>query len=140
MSVTFNAYNSEKQELVPEGFVQEWEQDPDYGRMRKNVNPWELNVANSNFVRLMDLLGSPSEDYCGQWESVGDELSEVLEQIKFVLQSIEAMPTLDGGVPDETVGSVTYCGLHEGYFAERLKQLQAIVEAAIKNNGTVVWS
>jgi len=101
----------------------------------------QLNVANGNFARLTELLGVEM-DWGG--EMAGPELAKFREKIAFVLESIQALPELDGGKPDEEdVGArgcrIVYCGLRPGYFTERLTQLRRAVDAAIARGLPLCW-
>ena len=135
MSVTFAAYNvvdaeyQEYKEITPEGF-----DGPDYD------NPLSLNVANGNYIRLMQLLGLDHSGYCGTW---GDgSLQEVKDKLTFALESLKAMPELDGGTLTEESkgkGGCVWidCGLPDGYFQMRLTTLLGIVNKAIEVGGVV---
>jgi hypothetical protein len=140
MSVTFSAYSSDGTELAPEGWQPTFEDNAEYGRIQTNQNPWELNVANGNFCRIMELLGFPGAEYCGTF---GDgSLQDLQERVTFALQSLIAVPALDTGRPTEETrtkngGRWIECGTDDGYFTERLTQLSAIIQAAIDAEGMV---
>lgn len=144
MSVTFFGTNDKGEILAPDGWTAEYENDPQYGRIQANSNPLELNVANDNFFHLMTLLGydSATPEYCG---SFGDgSLQDLREKIVFSLESIKAMPALDGGT--ETVeysspnhATMIYCGREAGYDTMRLTQLLKIVDAVIAVGGMLTY-
>lgn len=141
MSVTFSVYADGKF-VVPEGWVEEYEDDPMYGRIAVNQNPLELNVANGNYVRIMELIGLDSSEYCGTW---GDgSLQYVADRIRVCLDGLQGIPELDAGIPDRVERShsgftVVHCGVSEGYFGERLASLLAIVNKAIEVGGVVTF-
>lgn len=147
MSVTFFAVDANRQELTPPGFEYQYEIDEMYGKIRTNENPLTMNVANGNFVSLLELLGLCSYNdpdiWCGQWND--GSLQAVKDKITFVLDSLKAMPALDGGTETQVSGGngtcmIVECGLREGYYTLRLNSLLEIINAAIAANGSVVWS
>lgn len=141
MSVTFSVYHDGKF-LSPEGWVPVYEDDPQYGKIQINQNPLEMNVANGNYVRLMELLGLDYSDYCGTW---GDgSLQHLQERLGVILEGLKAMPEMDSGVPSTTGkgnGGCKWvdCGLREGYFTERLSKLQELVFKAIEVGGVITF-
>lgn len=146
MSVTFSVYHNGSF-VSPDGWEPEYEVDEMYGfppdfKVQVNQNPLEMNVANGNFYRLMELLGLSTEEYCGTW---GDgSLQHVREKVTFVLEGIKAIPELDGGKEDVIEKSpsgmtMIHCGVREGYFAERLTKLLEIVDKAIEVGGEVTF-
>ncbi len=142
MSITFGVYSNGRW-IAPLGWTAEYENDPDYGQIQVNQNPLELNVANGNYCRLMRLLGLDHSEPGGTW---GDgSLQHVADTIRIVLDGLQGMPELDGGIPSEvTRGSngatLVDCGVRAGYFAERLTTLLEIVNKAIEVEGVVIFS
>jgi len=95
-----------------------------------------LNLSNTNFRRLMDLVGIElSESLCGEF--AGAALEDLRQRTLFALESVRAMPALDGGTPSvEFVGArgarCVEMGLREGYFESRLSALLAEIEVALE--------
>jgi hypothetical protein len=106
----------------------------------------ELNLANGNFVRLMEMLDVPidvEDGLCGEWR--GEQLLHLQANVRIALDGVRAMPELDGGT--ETVERrgaggcrVIECGHTPGYFEHRLSALLALVEAAIENQEPLLFS
>ena len=97
----------------------------------------DLNLANGNFVRVMHLIDEPVDpaNLCGVWE--GPALAALAVKVRFALDSIRAMPSVDDGTP--AIASrihghmaVIDCGLRDGYFADRLSRLMAVIEEALE--------
>jgi len=119
-----------------------------FSLVRKIENGWaltahslDLNVSNSNFTALMDLLGYDDPDYCGTIE----DLQNLRSRIDFVLDSIRALPALDEGKPVEHYGgrkgvTIIDCGRADGYFAHRLSELRELVELAEKSSVAIGWA
>ena len=91
----------------------------------------DFNVANDNWTRIVELLGLELDDHwCGTFE--GPALVDLRDRVVFALDAIKAMPAVDGGTPTVEVGPNHFvCGLGEGYFADRLSRLLAVVDRAI---------
>ena len=107
-----------------------------------NENSPELNVSNSNFWSLMELLGYDNPEPCGTM--AGGELLEFLVRIETKLAELATLPELDGGRESTTdigSGGVTFidCGRPEGYYTERLYALLGIVQQAIDSGTAVTW-
>lgn len=110
---------------------------------RQNSNPdQELNVSNTNFCAIMELLDSPiggPEGLCGSFS--GASLLFFQGKINFVLNSLEAMPALDEGKPTEVLApNFIDCGRSDGYFTNRLRTLKAIVDATLEANDTLYFA
>jgi hypothetical protein len=143
MSVTFSVYADSKF-VAPDGWVAEYEEDEMFGKIQTNQNPLEMNVANGNFCRLMELLDLEigEDGYCGTW---GDGSLQVVKgKIVFTLDSFRAMPELDGGKVDVVHNEpgkalMVECGVGAGYFQERLQTLLEIVNKAIEVGGVVTF-
>jgi hypothetical protein len=141
MSVTFSVYAGGKF-VTPEGWTAKYEEDPDYGRIQTNQNPLEMNVANGNYRRIMNLLGLDCGECCGTW---GDgSLQHVADALRIALDGLQGVPGLDGGIPsEESRGKggclMVDCGVRVGYFGERLGTLLEIVTKAIEVGGVVVF-
>jgi hypothetical protein len=97
-----------------------------------------LNVSNDNFIRLMELLDvavDRSRGLCGEFE--GPALWDLRVKVVFALDSLRALPALDGGVaPVDVSGGGGGCrvidmGLSPGYFAHRLTRLLTAIDAAL---------
>ena len=106
-----------------------------------------VNFSNGNFCRIMDLVGVPGSDnaadgLCGTWPV--EQLPSILDKLEFALASLDAMPALDGGSPDQhyrgTMGcQVIECGLPDGYYRRRLNEIRDLVATGIVKGKEVVW-
>ena len=90
-----------------------------------------LNLANGNFVSMMELLGIEDyrdQDDCLAGEFTGDRLNHLVDQIAFVLDSLVAMPELDNGSATVESTGMRGCKLIElgkrpGYWQDVLLRL-----------------
>lgn len=99
----------------------------------------ELNVANGNFVRLMEILGYDHPEAVGEFTDA--LLLDLRHRVVFVLDSIKAMPDLDGGVPAQEISqSHIVCGIPDGYFERRLKALLALIDQAQASGQPLRWA
>jgi hypothetical protein len=96
----------------------------------------DLNFANANFLRLMDLVGVDvdRECLCGTWD--GPALRELRDALQFALTSIVHMPDLDNGratvVHQGPFGCTSIdCGLPAGYFHRALTSILKIVNDSL---------
>jgi hypothetical protein len=110
------------------------------------ASPQELNVANGNWARLVDLIGMELalDPWQGEGRLEGAALVEFVGRVRFLLDSITAMPALDGGtLTTECTGAggchVIAPGLRPGYFEDRLRLLLAIAEAAQSTHQPVLF-
>jgi hypothetical protein len=102
-----------------------------------------MNFSNTNFARIMDLIGLDGVEPCGEWAV--SELPDVLAKARFARESVAAMPDLDGGLVDEDLSrpggcQMILCGLPPGYYARRLSELEQILGTALAAGAPVQWS
>jgi hypothetical protein len=142
MSVTFTA-RSPEYVISPHGF-----------RYHPEIQDWnaDLNVSNDNFYRIMGLLGYERDELqdesgstCGSFAD--EKLADLLQRVVFALESIQAIPALDGGTPmhDEGGPGTGRCrwidfGMSEGYYACRLQTLRDVALVALKHKGSVTYA
>lgn len=117
----------------------------------------ELNVSNVNFWSICELIGEPIvySDYVSEsdgktysypetpcWNTT-DALLDLQFRLTQAIESLSAMPALDGGVEgSEEIGEfgcrVINCGRREGYYADRLTQLSKLVTLALDRGDTLL--
>jgi len=100
-----------------------------------------LNFSNRNWASVLQLIGLDPE-WTGTWAVT--DLPRILARVRFAVQSVEAMPELDGGTESrESRGAngarVIDCGLPEGYYGRRLRDLEALLDAAHERGVAVHW-
>lgn len=94
-----------------------------------------INLGNANARGLLELLGLPTDDLCGEI-SAQDLLGRIL--------LAQALASGDVGRPstrETTVGGATLvdCGRSEGYFDSRLRELAPLAEWAAEHDRLVIW-
>lgn len=101
----------------------------------------EVNMANGNAIRVLDLVGITGDDaYCGSM-SGEDLLGRVLVALALTPED-EGTDTYEAG-PDEghfQGGTHIFCGRRPGYLQDRLEQLHDIATFAAAEGATVRWS
>ena len=99
-------------------------------------DPLNLNVANGNAARILEVLGLPPS-------SEGE-----IDPVDLTARILVARLADDTGSPDTEeprrpgdtrTGRWITCGLRPGYFADRLDALDRIAEHALANDTKVVW-
>ena len=94
----------------------------------------ELTLANGNAADLLQLLGYPTGDGCGEADPA-DFTGRVL-----VAQALLDVATDDtNGRSEVTDGCWTDGGRRPGYLADRLNLLAGIARWAAEHDGVVVW-
>jgi hypothetical protein len=91
----------------------------------------QVNMSNLNAREVLPLLGLDAEDECGSKDGQ-DMLGRVL--------MAQAAGVPDAGRPAVQTGNMIDCGRAEGYFDDRLVELEAIALFAVKHQLPVTWS
>ena len=60
--------------------------------------------------------------------------------MRFALDALRAMPELDGGTPWVEEGSHIRCGMSEGYYRYRLDALLELIDRALGQGKTLIYS
>lgn len=102
----------------------------------------EVNMANGNTVAVMEALGIKTDEVsfeavCSGSLPAEDFLGRVLMALAVAPVSAER-PTL----VEKNEGQATFvqCGVREGYVQEKLLELQAVAEFAVRENREVSWA
>lgn len=102
-----------------------------------------VNVTNTNFLRLLELLGVDDPGPAGEFS--GPALDELSARITFALESLAALPELDGGTATREIPCASgprwiEVGLREGYYVERLTALQRLISLARSHGRALSFS
>lgn len=113
----------------------EWpDQCPEYPLSVRPVedNPGpEVNVSNTNAAILLDVLGFPADDLCG--EVPADEF------LHRVITTLVLAPD-DVGIPTRQISDrLIVGGRSAGYIQDRLTQLHDLAQWCIEHNRSVYW-
>lgn len=99
-----------------------------------------VNCSNANAGALLDLIG-----YSSAWPIGGDDdPDEFLAKVRRAKVRVDNTSGADAGIePSSGRGARgarwVDCGRREGYFAERLPDLEAVGRQAKKHGGRVCW-
>lgn len=91
----------------------------------------QVNMSNLNAREILPLLGLDAEDECGSKDGQ-DMLGRIL--------MAQAAGVADAGRPAVQTGNIIDCGRSEGYFDDRLVELEEVALFAVKHNLPVTWS
>lgn len=99
---------------------------------------FDVNLANTNAIMMLEVLGIDVDDYDLGGSMPGDEfLGHVLTAL--------AVDRDDSGISDVVEGgdgraTVVHCGLPAGYWSDRLNALHDLAQEASRLGRDVVWS
>ncbi len=91
----------------------------------------ELNLANGNFCRLMELIGREYDPQDLYARLQGTDLEIFRAQVLEGIAMIDQMPALDGGLIDVEISSnYIIGGLPPGYYRDRLTRVLRLIDHA----------
>ena len=102
----------------------------------------ELNVSNTNFYGIMEMLGYRDPGCCGRF--AGETLKTLNHVVDVAVRMLAINPAVDAGDHGVVMQltdcmTIIHCGRRPGYFLDRLTALQAIIDIALQNDGFVTY-
>lgn len=103
-----------------------------------DVDGGEVNLANTNAIMMLEVLGIEVDDYDLTGSMPGDEfLGHVLTALATNLDDSGISDVVEQGFGGATM---VHCGLPEGYWNDRLNTLHDLAQEASRLGRSVVWS
>jgi hypothetical protein len=124
--------------VYPDGFdPNQMIEDPDFGPLTSD-NPWSINLANENAVRLLELLGQATRREYGLGGLICN-LAEFIVACDNGLSAVTRSPELDASVGAQVGYSdgfrIIRCGATHDYFNKHISRLRELALIGIEVGG-----